>query len=163
VSPARAGPRVRACLARFAPLRVPRGSRLVERTGLASVSLTLRVGIWVYGCDGVFSTDRAARWCGQSVGRLDRPLFDPRLNVLCRDRGGRTLGSAWIHALPGARYVVVLDKGYTEAYDVMAHMPVRVTTHDVDLAAASATFRVEQYAADGSRLVRETLRARVAG
>jgi hypothetical protein len=97
------------------------------------------------------------------VGRLDRPLFDPRLDILCRDRRGRSLGSAWIQAMAGTRYVALREPGYTEVYEVAAGLPVRVTTHDVDVGTSSATFHVEQYTAAGSRLVAETVRARVAG
>ena len=163
--PARAGgPRLRACLVRFSPLRVQPTTLLVERVGLVSSSLTFRVGASVYGCDATAGPkELPGPWCGSEVGRADPATFDPRLNILCRDKQRRLIGLAWIQPDTGVRYVIVREHGYSEAYTVVGRLPLRVPTSDVDPSTSSATFRVEQYDSHGRRLARRKLRAVVAG
>ena len=161
-----AGRRLRACVHRFSPARFPPGATVVERTGLFSSGATFRSGAWVYGCDATAGPkESAGPWCATAVGRTrsDGTLFDPRVDILCRDAGKHFVGLAWIEPVAGARYVVLRDRGYAEAYEVAGGLPVRVATHDVDVETSSATFRVEQYDAHGFRLARRTLRAEVAG
>ena len=156
------------CLALVVPVELGGGEPVVERIGVDLRSLTFRGRPrgWIRGCDATAGpAEPGGPWCGGSVGRL-RPtgaLYDPRLNILCRDAHGEPVGAAWIEPLPRARYLAVEGPGYTEVYRAAAGLPVRVSTHDVDEEASSATFRVSQYAADGTRLSRTSIRAAVAG
>ena len=76
---------------------------------------------------------------------------------------GHPLCGGWIEPVRGARYLAVEGPGDAEVYETAGRLPVRVTTGDVDIESSSATFRVRQYAADGSEIANDTLRAVVAG
>src|SRR5262249_13832768 len=79
------------------------------------------------------------------------------------DAGEEPMAFAWVEPGREARYVVVRQHGYSEAYPVVADLPVRVVTSDVDLDRASATFAVSEHKARGRLLRRYRLRATVAG
>jgi hypothetical protein len=159
-----AEPRLRACIRRFAPLRVPARTAVVERTGLLSASATFEIGTWVYGCDATAGPQELpGPWCGGETGRTDLPRFDARVDILCVDAEKRPVGLAWIAPVAGARYVVVRDHDYAEVYEAASGLPVRVATHNVDVETSSATFSIEQYDSLGRRLSRRRLRAAVAG
>ena len=55
------------------------------------------------------------------------------------------------------------DAGRREVYEVAESLPVRVTTTENVNPAGSASFDIEEYAADGSKLREYTLEAQVAG
>ncbi len=135
---------------------------VVERVGVSGASVTA----WSPRERIVRACDRttAGSPCGHAFTRL-RPAgqLDPRLSLTCTDSDGARVGFAWI--APGARttYVVVAHAQHAEAYRVLAGAPVRITTHDVDLATSSARFDVSEHAADGRRLDSYFLVARVAG
>ena len=159
---------------RFALCR-PRGAAIandtvvVERTGVFAESLTFAdVGRrMVYACDG--GTDptgeRKAPWCGSAVGRLLRGrLLDPRLDILCRDKKGRPLAYAWVEPVAGVRWIGVDQGRYTEVYEVLAGLPVRIaSTRGIQPGRARATFDVTQYDGHGRELVKGKLEAAVAG
>jgi hypothetical protein len=153
------------CLRLVGPARAAPGDTIVQRVGLDGASITFRRGRWLRGCDRATFEGRARRWCGGAVGRLrpDGRLFDPRLDLACRDADGRRLGFAWIDATPGARYVVVESRGHAEIYPTAGLLPVRLTTSDVSNDTSSASFTVRQYAGDGREIASETLHSVVAG
>ena len=144
-------------------------SVVVERIGVFGESLTFadRAGKILYSCDG--GTDPAGErrppWCGASVGRLVHGrLLDPRLDILCRDREGRPLAYAWVEPVAGAHWIGVDQGSYTEVYEVLAGLPVRVTTsRGIQLGRSRAIFSVRQYDATGRSLVKGPLEAAVAG
>jgi hypothetical protein len=158
---------LRACLHLVAPARLAGVKTIVQRLGIDGGSLTFRGGgPWVRACDAaVPPRGQAGVWCGGAVGRLrpDGTLFDPRLDLACRDAKGRQIGFAWVDPVPGATYVAVQNGKHVEIYPTAGKLPVRVTTTDVSAEAASATFRVTQYTAGGRELSSETLRVVVAG
>jgi hypothetical protein len=153
-----------ACLRLVGPASLAPGGTIVQRVGLDGASITFRHGGWLRGCDRA-AFGGARRWCGGAVGRLrpDGRLFDPRLDLACRDADDRRLGFAWIDAAPGARFVVVQNRGHAEIYPTAGGYPVRVTTSDVSEESSSASFAVRQYAAEGREITRETLEPVVAG
>jgi hypothetical protein len=155
---------LRRCLVRFGDLRLSRGTRIVERHGLLGGSVTIADprSPLLYGCDLAAGT---ARVCGGSVGVWRRGrLNDPRLDIICRDRNGRTLGAAWVVPVPRARTIAVHEAGGLELYPVAGGLPVRIWTRGgVDVGRSSAVFEVGQLGADGRELVRTRLRAMVAG
>jgi hypothetical protein len=61
------------------------------------------------------------------------------------------------------RYLVVAQHGYAEAYEVLAGLPVRVTSQEVDVQDSSATFRVSEHDRDGQLLRRYLVETAVAG
>jgi hypothetical protein len=157
-------PRLRACLRRFGELHVTGRTRVVERAGLLGASLTISdpASPWLYGCD--FTPQRQSL-CGAAVGewRAGR-LNDPRLDILCADPTGQTLGAAWVVPLPRARSITVHERRITEIYSVAGGLPVRIWTRDgVRYERSSATFDVTQRGADGKTLTHERLEAAVAG
>jgi hypothetical protein len=142
---------------------------VVERVGVDGESLTFpnRRGTGVYACDGGVDPvgERARPWCGAVFGELvDGRLLDPRLDVLCRTRKGAPLAYAFVQPVAGAHWIGVAQDGYTELYEVLAGLPVRIaSTRDVSLDAARARFRVSQYDLVGRLLERGDLEAAVAG
>ena len=144
-------------------------SRVVERIGVFSESLTFadRRNRTVYACDGGIDPagERHLPWCGGSAGRVVAGrLLDPRLDVICRDRKGRPLAYAWIEPAMGAHWLGVDQGGYTEVYEVLGDLPVRIATRKrIDLARSRATFVVTQYDSHGKALIRGKLEAGVAG
>jgi len=145
------------------------GAVVVERIGVFGESLTFAddAGKTLYSCDG--GTDptgeRRPPWCGGSSGRLlHGRLLDPRLDILCRDREGRPLAYVWVEPVQGAHWIGVDQGGYTEVYEVLAGLPVRVATlRGIQLGRSRASFAVTQFDATGKELVGGTLEAAVAG
>lgn len=146
---------------------------VVERVGLRGASLTfVGDGSSLYGCDAVPDPSTAAEpdrpydgiWCGAAAGRLDDgTLNDPRLD-LCTNTDGELTAFAWVEPQPDAKWVVVSDAGKREVYQVAESLPVRVTTTDGTQPESSrASFDIEEYAPDGSKLREYTLEAAVAG
>jgi hypothetical protein len=157
-------PALRRCLARYGDLRLSRETRVVERHGLLGGSVTIADprSPLLHGCDLAAG---GARVCGGSVGvwRHGR-LNDPRLDIICHDRNGRTLGAAWVVPVRHARTIEVHEGGRVEVYPVAGGLPVRIWTRGgVDVGRSRATFDVGQLGADGRQLARTRLRAMVAG
>jgi hypothetical protein len=142
---------------------------VVERVGVFGESLTFTDAgrRTLYGCDG--GTDAAGErkppWCGNPAGLLVKgKLLDPRLDVLCRDTKGRPLAYAWVEPAAGARWVGVDQGTYTEVYEVLAGLPVRIASaRGVQPSRARATFDVTQYDSHGKELIKGKLEAQVAG
>jgi hypothetical protein len=142
---------------------------VVERVGVLGESLTFADAghKTLYGCDG--GTDAAGErkppWCGNPAGLLVKgKLLDPRLDVLCRDTKGRPLAYAWVEPAAGARWVGVDQGKYTEVYEVLAGLPVRIASaRGVRPSRARATFDVTQYDSHGNELIKGKLEAQVAG
>ena len=64
----------------------------------------------------------------------------------------------------GAHWLGVDQGGYTEVYEVLGDLPVRIATRKrIDLARSRATFVVTQYDSHGKGLIRGKLEAGVAG
>jgi hypothetical protein len=142
---------------------------VVERVGVFSESLsfTNKRRTTLYSCDGGDdpSRERAPPWCGRSVGRLlHGRLVDPRLDILCRERNGRPLAYLWIDPVRQAHWIAVDQGAYSELYEVLAELPVRVATdRGIQLGQARARLDVTQYDADGKALLRGIVEATVAG
>lgn len=141
---------------------------VVTRTGVDTVSVTVEdaSGAGLLGCvDGLGPRDENRRWCGTVYGKLSAGrLADPRLDILCVTPDGVPIASAWVTAAADARYVVVSQAGYAEAYETAAGLPVRIaSTRDVDTLRARATFEVSEHEADGGLLRRYRLEPHVAG
>ncbi|TML23234.1 MAG: hypothetical protein E6G28_03130 [Actinobacteria bacterium] len=140
--------------------------RLVERIGVDTESVSIRDSSGVNACDnspGGREDDR--RWCGSSFGRLvGGRLRDPRLDVgSCTTRDGKPLAFAWVDADARAKYVVVDQGRYAEAYEVAGGLPVRISTHDVQVGESRATFRISEHDGRGRLLRRFELTAVPAG
>jgi hypothetical protein len=163
------GRRFTGCVHGFRFSSVAPDALVVERIGVFGESLTFadRRGRSLYACDGGVDAagERAPPWCSSSAGRLlEGRLLDPRLDIACRDRRGRPLGYAWIQPVAGARWIGVDQGSYTELYEVLAGLPVRVATRShVHLNRSSAEFEITQYDAHGRELVKVTVEAAVAG
>jgi hypothetical protein len=163
------GRRFAKCVDGFHFTSVAPDARVVERIGVFGESLTLadRSGRILYACDGGVDAagERSRPWCSSSAGRrFEGRLLDPRLDIACRDRRGRPLAYAWIEPVTGARWIGVDQGKYTEMYEVLAGLPVRVATRSgVELDRSRAAFEVTQYDAHGKELVRATVEAAVAG
>src|SRR5262249_9258287 len=140
---------------------------VVERGGRITHSLTIvqRGSPEIFACDATGVRLEGREWCGLSAGRLKHGrASDPRLELLCRDRRGRHVASAFINPSHRARWVAVAQRGFNELYPTAAGLPVRIaTTTGVDYGHARATFRVTQLDADGSVLERARIVAQVAG
>jgi hypothetical protein len=142
---------------------------VVERIGVSGESLTFADAghKTVYACDG--GTDAAGErkppWCGNADGRLDSgKLLDPRLDVLCRDPKGRPLAYAWVEPAAGVRWIGVDQGTYTEVYETLAGLPVRiVSARGVQPSQARATFDVTQYDSHGKEVFKGKLETQVAG
>jgi hypothetical protein len=145
-------------------------TKVVERAGLQGSSWTFAASSSLYACDripdpAIDPDDNPYKglWCGSPSGRLEgAQLNDPRLD-LCTSNDGDVTAFVWVEPQPEAKWVVVSDAGSREVYEVAASLPVRVTTADSVNPAGSASFAVEEYAADGSKLREYTLNAQVAG
>ena len=142
---------------------------VVERIGVFGESLTFADAghKTLYGCDGGIDAagERTPPWCGNAAGRLvGGKLLDVRLDVLCRDSKGRPLAYAWLEPAAGAQWIGVNQGTYTEIYEVLAGLPVRIASaRGVQRALARATFDVTQYDSHGNELVKGKLEAQVAG
>jgi hypothetical protein len=145
------------------------GAVVVERIGVFSESLSFtdERGATLYSCDGGDdpSRERAPPWCGRSAGRLlHGRLIDPRLDILCRERNGRPLAYLWVDPVRQAHWIGVDQGAYSELYEVLADLPVRVATnHGIELGSARARLDVTQYDAHGKPLLRGIVEAAVAG
>ncbi|HEU0304403.1 MAG TPA: hypothetical protein VFR32_07475 [Gaiellaceae bacterium] len=144
---------------------------VVERVGLRGSSLTFAGGgVSLNGCDAIpdpfQEPDRpfGGIWCGVAVGFFrDGKLNDPRLD-LCTAEDGDLTGFVWVEPQPDAKWVVVSDAGTREVYEVAGSLPVRVTTTDgTQPESSKASFPIEEYAADGTKLREYVLEAQVAG
>ena len=145
---------------------------VVERTAVHGSSLTIESGRLLFGCDKIpdpFTAEDpdlpfGGIWCGGANGRIDeRGLNDPRLS-LCPNTDDDITGFAWVEPLPNTNWVVVSDAGTREIYEVAESLPVRVTTTEgVQPESSRASFDVEEYAADGSKLREYVLETAVAG
>jgi hypothetical protein len=163
------GRRLDLCLFPAERTSVPTDAVVVERIGIVGESLTFAnaAHTGVYGCDGGIDPagERRLPWCGEVFGQLSAGrLLDPRLDLVCRDRDHSPLAYAFVEPVSGARWIGVDEGRYTEIYEVLAGLPVRVEgTQHVDTAQARARFDVTQYDVHGRELVRATLEASVAG
>lgn len=146
---------------------------VVERTGINGSSLTIGSGRLVYVCDKIPDLliveddpdmPYGNVWCASANGRIDEGgLNDPRLS-LCSNTDEDITGFAWVEPQPGTKWIVVRDAGRREVYEVAESVPVRVTTTEgVELESSRASFAVEEYAADGSKLRGYVLETAVAG
>ena len=142
---------------------------VVERIGVLGESLTFADSgrKTVYACDGGIDPlgERKPPWCGGSAGHLfGGKLLDPRLDILCRDKKGRTLAYAWVDPAAGVRWIGVDQGKYTEVYEVLARLPVRIASiRGIKAGRARAAFDVTQYDGHGKELIRGKLEAAVAG
>lgn len=151
------------------PAGVPADVPVVERIGVFAESLTFadRRRRTIHSCDG--GVDPAGEhdlpWCGGSAGQLVAGrLLDPRLDVACRDRQERPLAYAWVVPTKDTRWIGVDQGRYTEVYEVLGRLPVRIATgRRIDLARSRATFVVTQYDSRGRALIEGRLEAGVAG
>jgi hypothetical protein len=163
------GQRLESCLFRGDSPSVGPDAVVVERVGVDDESLTFanRSETGVFACDGGIDPagERPPPWCGAVFGELvEGRLLDPRLDVLCRTRTGSPLAYAFVQPVPGAHWVGVDQGGYTELYEVLAGLPVRIaSTRGISRQAARATFDVRQFDAEGRELVEGELAAAVAG
>jgi hypothetical protein len=157
------------CLAAADRAKVAADTPVVERVGVDGESLTFasRDDAVAFACDaGVDPAgERPLPWCHTVVGELDHGhVLDPRLDVMCRDRGRRPLAYAFVEPVAGARWIGVRHDGYVELYEVLGDLPVRfVTTTGIDLANARATFELTQYDSEGRELTHGEMEASVAG
>lgn len=157
------------CLAAIDGTDVGGDAPVVERIGVAGKSLTFanRSGSGVYACDGGIdpAAERAPPWCGAVFGALDGGrLADTRLDVLCVDRAYQPLAYAFVEPVAGARWIGVREDGYTELYEALGSLPVRVaSTRGIDNENARAALEITEYDAVGRELLRERLEAAVAG
>jgi hypothetical protein len=148
------------------------GERMVvERVGVRGSSLTLPSGRLLYGCDSIPDPSTAVDpdrpyggiWCGGANGRLDDgKLNDPRLD-LCANTDSELTAFVWVEPHRNAKWVVVSEVGSREVYEVAESLPARVTTTENIDPAGKATFDIEEYGADGTKLREYTLGAQVAG
>lgn len=144
---------------------------VVKRIGVHGSSLTfVGEGASLHGCNAIPNTpeepDRpyGGIWCSGAVGRQDPDgLSDPRLS-LCQNTSREVTAFVWIEPEPDTKWVVVSDAGLQEVYEVAAGLPVRVTmTGGAELERSRASFDIEEYAADGTKLRDYALEAAVAG
>lgn len=152
------------CLRGFSDLRRSRSTRVVERIGALGRSYTIAApgSPWLYACLAASGTNER---CGGAVGewRAGR-LNDPRLDILCTDRRGAHLGSAWVVPIRRARWISVRERRLTEVYPAAGGLPVRIWTRDgVHYQQSRATFDVKQLSAGGSELTHQLLETVVAG
>lgn len=163
------GRRMESCLVPGDRAMIPADVVVVERIGVFGESLTFsnRRHTGVYACDGGIDAagERPVPWCGTVFGRLvEGRLLDPRLDVRCKDRKGHPLGYAFVEPVRGAHWVGVDQGSYTEIYEVLAGLPVRVAcARTVRADEARAEFEVTQYDLHGRELVKGRVEATVAG
>jgi hypothetical protein len=149
----------------------PDDTVVIERVGIRGSTLTFNSRP-LFGCDAIrdpataVDPDRpyAGVWCSAPNGRFDDGgLNDPRLS-LCPSTQGDLTAFVWVEPQAGTKWVVVADAGTREVYVVVGSLPVRVTTTDgVEPESSRASFDIEEYAADGTKLREYTLEAAVAG
>jgi hypothetical protein len=145
------------------------GAVVVERIGVFSESLsfTNRRRTTLYSCDGGDdpSRERAPPWCGRSVGRLlHGRVIDPRLDILCRGQNGHPLAYVWVDPVRQAHWIGVDQGAYSELYEVLAALPVRVATNrGIELSRTRGRLDVTQYDIHGKPLLQGIIEAAVAG
>jgi hypothetical protein len=158
---------IESCLSSDERANIAADAPAVERIGVSGLTFANRSQTGVYACDGGIdsSGERAPPWCGQAFGAyVEGRLLDSRLDVICQDRSRAPLAYAFVVPVEGAHWIGVDQGSYTEIYEVLAGLPVRVaSTRGVDTENARAAFEVTQYDADGRGLVRGRLEAAVAG
>jgi hypothetical protein len=158
---------VDACLARFSDVREP--AQIVERVGAVGRSITFRhpSAPRLYACDAsAGAREPRGEWCDAAVGRLrGAHLTDARLSLAnCVDDEGKTVASAWLEPLPGARWLAVEQEGYTEIYETAGNLPVRIATNrGIGDDNSSVRVQIAQYGADGAKLDEGEYELRVAG
>lgn len=142
---------------------------VVERVGVFGESLTFADSAHrtLYACDG--GTDptgeRKPPWCGSSAGLLfEGKLLDPRLDILCRDRKENPIAYAWVQPVMGAHWIGVVQGSYTEIYEVLGRLPVRIASaRGIEAGRARAAFDLMQFDSHGKELIKGRLEAAVAG
>lgn len=155
-----------ACVAEWAHRRT--AGIAVVRTTVHGESVTLldASGTAVLACDNSGGPREGnRRWCGGAFGHLRAGnVADPRLDLLCTSAEGAPLAFAWIEPSPKARFVVVEQSAYAEAYETAGSLPVRVVTRaDGDRAPPAASFQISEHTATGALLRRYELEVGVAG
>jgi hypothetical protein len=161
--------RLDSCLFRGDRDAVAADAIVVERVGVESESLTFanRAGTGVSACDGGVDAagEKRAPWCATVFGeRVAGRLLDPRLDIRCRTQDRKPLAYAFVQPVAGARWIGVDAGRYTELYEVLADLPVRIAgTRHIDAGRARATFDVTQYDLEGHPLTEGELEAAVAG
>jgi hypothetical protein len=140
----------------------------VVRVGVASESVTFEEASrrGVFGCsNSAGPREENRRWCDGAYGQLySGRLRDPRLSSLCKTTDGAYVGSVWVQPGDDVRYVAVEQPAYTEVYEAVGGLPIRIATvSGVDVETASATFDISEHDADGRRLRDYELEAFVAG
>jgi hypothetical protein len=142
---------------------------IVHRVGVygESVSFRGRSRRSLGACDAVGSARAGTEpWCGHASGLLTGGrLRDPRLQLGgCTTSDARPVAFAWVEPGRRTRYVLVAQRGFSEAYETSSGLAVRVaTTEHVDLEMSRASFSVSEYDADGQRLRAYELEAIVSG
>jgi hypothetical protein len=157
----------RVCLDSFrSEFRIPATTVVVHQVGVVGASLTFldaqrRV---LLGCDRTARAAAKGPWCARSVGRLFAGrLRDPRIDILCRNAHGGRVGFGWVQPARGVRWIVVRNGPRSEVEELVAGLPMRIATTDVDAATSSATFDVRELDRDGQEVRRYRLHAGVAG
>jgi len=145
----------------------------VERTTADGQSLTLESGTSIRGCDAIenpasdpHDDPYGGQWCGSATGHIESgTLADPRLD-LCTAENGDITAFAWVVADKRARWLVVREGDRRDIYDVLGTVQLRLvrvtTTENID-PAGRASFDIEEYAADGTKLREYVLETAVAG
>lgn len=163
----RSGSRVAACLDDAWEERP--GGTIVHRVGVLGESVTFLGSSRrsLNACDAAGTPGAPRRpWCGHSSGLLDEgSLRDPRLQLGgCTAGDARPVAFAWIEPGPRTRFVVVVQRGFSELYETSSDLAVRIsTTQRVDPDRSQAVFMVSEHGADGRRLRAYELEARVSG
>jgi len=140
----------------------------VERVGVYSESVTFRQESrrGVFGCDNSPGPrEENRRWCGGAYGTLySGHLRDPRLGLGCSTSDEERMGFVWVEPLSEARYVSVTQPGFTEVYEVVGELPVRIaTTSGLNADPLAATFHLLEHDDTGQLLRRYELSAVPAG
>jgi hypothetical protein len=143
-------------------------TKVVERRTVLAHSITFLDdnGEWVYGCVATGGRhDGRARWCARAVGRRAAGrLLDPRLDIICESDDRRPVATAWVEPLPRARWIAVDQGPFTELYETLGGLPVRIaSSRAVDREGSHASFQLAEYDRGGGLLIRTDLEAYVAG
>jgi hypothetical protein len=161
-----AGSRGAICVALAGPGADPIGV-VEERIGVVGGSVTYRQRRGLMSCDdSAGPREGGRRWCGGSFGRYVRGrLSDPRVDLAgCRTQDGEHVAFAWVEPRRSARYVVLDQREYFEAYEVGADLPVRVASAaGIQYEPLGATFEISEHDASGALLRRYRLKATPAG
>jgi hypothetical protein len=139
---------------------------VVVRIGLRARNVTFRVGRRkVVACDrepGAHAV--SGPWCGLAAWDIaEGRVSDPRLSLCYGRHGSAVVGFAWIDPMPRARWIVVNQPGYREAYATGGGVPIRVSTVSGLARPHTAAFRFAEYDARGRLLARKVVVAAIAG